>query len=101
MIKKGEWVSIKKTLLEPEERTGRLPEETKATPFTLWVKGRLTEDAELGGEASVITRTGRLESGLLEEANPMYQLDYGFFLDELLRIGDQARNILYGGDERG
>jgi hypothetical protein len=94
--KKGSWVLIKKALLSPEERTGRLPEETKATPFIMRVKGRLEEDAQLGGAASVITRTGRREEGVLEEVNPQHQLDYGDFIEELLLIGDRARSILYG-----
>ncbi|MDR1541921.1 MAG: 2-amino-4-ketopentanoate thiolase [Clostridiales bacterium] len=101
MIEKGSWVSIRRTLLEPASRTGRLPDETKETPFVMWVKGRLEEAAEIGAPVAVITRTGRRENGVLEAVNPQYQLDYGDFTEELLFIDDQARKILFGGDARG
>ncbi|MDR2650587.1 MAG: 2-amino-4-ketopentanoate thiolase, partial [Clostridiales bacterium] len=72
---------------------------TKAFPFTVWVKGRLRRDAEIGGEASIITRSGRVETGVLEAVNPQYELDYGDFIEELIKIGDDARLLLFG-DEK-
>jgi hypothetical protein len=62
----------------------------------MWAKGRLQRDSQIGDEVTVITRTGRLESGVLEEANPQYILNYGDFIEELLTIGDDARAILFG-----
>ena len=37
----GDWVEIEETILSPEERTSRLPEDTKKTPLKQWLKGNL------------------------------------------------------------
>ncbi|MDL2327060.1 2-amino-4-ketopentanoate thiolase [Ruminococcaceae bacterium OttesenSCG-928-A11] len=100
MVKKGTWVSIRKTLLEAAERTGRLPEETKKVPLVMWNKGYLAADAEIGDKVTVTTRTGRTQEGILEEAEPHWELGYGNFVPELLRIGDDARKMLFGGDDK-
>lgn len=99
MISRNTWVMITRTLLEPAERTGKLPEETKQTPFKMFVKGYLQQDAEIGDEVEVKTRTGRTEQGILMEANPQYEVNYGDFVSELLVIGDDARALLFGGVE--
>jgi hypothetical protein len=101
MVKKGTWVSIKKTLLEADQRTGRLPDETRKVPFVMWSKGTLTADAELGAKVTVTTRTGRTEEGILEACEPHWELGYGNFIPELLRIGDDARAMLFGGGTDG
>lgn len=98
MIKKGEWVLIHKIVLEPSERAPQVPEDTKKVPLELWVKGYLQKDANVGDEVTVITRTGRLESGKLLEANPYYKHDFGKFVPELLKVGDQVKSILFGGE---
>ena len=49
MAKRNDWVHIHRNVLEPEERTGKLPEDTKKVPLEMWVKGRLQEEqAEIG-----------------------------------------------------
>ncbi|MDL2214013.1 2-amino-4-ketopentanoate thiolase [Clostridia bacterium OttesenSCG-928-O13] len=98
MATKGSWVAIRKTLLEAAQRTGKLPDETKKVPFTMWVKGYLAADADIGDEVQVTTRTGRTESGILEEVNPHYEINYGNYVPELQHIGEEARKILKGGD---
>jgi len=100
MIKKGAWVSLKRVLLTSEERTGRLPEETRKVPFIMWDKGYLTADAEIGETVTVITRTGREETGVLEEAEPAWNLGYGDFVPELPRIGETARSFLFNGESK-
>jgi hypothetical protein len=95
-IKKGAFVRVKRVILEAGQRTGRLPDETKSVPFVMWGKGFLQRDANLGEEVTVITRTGRLETGTLEESNPQYELGYGKFVPELLRVGSDAREMLFG-----
>ena len=45
MAKKGDWVQIHNTVLTPAERSGSLPEDTKANPLEMWVKGHLVSDA--------------------------------------------------------
>ncbi len=98
MAKKGEWVLIHKIILEPSERAPQVPDDTKATPLQLWVRGFLKEDANIGDEVTVITRTKREETGKLLEVNPRYNHDFGDFVPELSVIGEQVREIAFGGD---
>lgn len=97
MVTKGSWVSLRKVLLEPEQRTGKIPEETRAVPLTMWVKGTLQADAEIGDTVEILTHTGRKETGVLEAVNPQYEINFGNFVPELLRIGDDARALLKKG----
>ena len=99
MIKKGEWVLIHRNVLEPSERAPQVPDDTKKVPLELWVKGYLQNDANVGDEVTVITRTKRLENGTLLEVNPYYKHDYGKFVPELLKVSEQVRDILFGGDD--
>lgn len=98
MAKKNDWVRIHRNVLEPEQRTGKLPEDTKKVPLEMWVKGRLqNETAELGDEVTVITAVGRTEHGKLIEVNPCYTLNYGTFVPEILTMEESLRNALFGG----
>lgn len=98
MIKKGEWVLIHRNVLEPSERAPQVPDDTKQVPLELWVKGYLQEDANIGDEVTVLTRTKREERGTLLEANPYYKHDFGKFVPELLKVSEQVRDILFGGE---
>lgn len=100
MIKKGEWVQIERTILKPTERAPQVPGDTKKVPLIMWVKGFLLEDAEPGDEVKVETRTGRVETGKLLLADPVYQLNYGNFVPELLKINIQVREELFGGKKQ-
>ena len=97
MITKGTWVQIRSTILEAGRRAAGIPEDTAATPLVMWSKGRLLADGELGCQVLVKTAAGRQEQGILEAAEPMEALDYGQFVPELLQIGPQVRQILFGG----
>lgn len=98
MAKKNDWVRIHRNVLEPEQRTGKLPEDTKKVPLEMWVKGRLqNETAELGDEVTVITAVGRTEHGKLIEVNPCYALNYGAFVPEILTMEESLRGALFGG----
>ena len=100
MAKKNDWVRIHRNVLEPEQRTGKLPEDTKKVPLEMWVKGRLqNETAELGDEVTVITSVGRTEHGTLSEVNPCYALNYGAFVPEILTMEESLRKALFGGEE--
>lgn len=100
MINKGQWVQIERTILEPGERAPQVPEDTQKVPLIMWVKGFLLESAEIGDQVKVETRTGRIESGKLLEANPVYDLNYGNFVPELLKINVQVREELFGGEDK-
>jgi len=94
MADKGAWARVKKTVLESARRANRLPEETTRVPFVMWVKGSLVEAGEIGDTVTVLTKSGRLETGELVEVNPAYQLDYGKYVEQLRCIGDDARTVL-------
>lgn len=93
--KKGDWVRIHSVILSSHERTGNLPEDTKATDVRMWTKGFLNdESADVGDEVTVTTYTGRQQKGTLTEVNPYYRVDYGRCVPEILYIGQSLRNDL-------
>ena len=100
MAKKNDWVRIHRNVLEPAERTGKLPEDTRQVPLEMWVKGRLqNETAEIGEDVTVVTSVGRTEHGTLIEVNPCYELNYGAFVPEILEMETRLRSALFGGDQ--
>ncbi len=96
MAKKGDWVRIHTVVLKAEERTGKIPEDTKACDLEMWTKGFLLGDAEIGDEVEVETAVGRIEKGTLIEVNPYYTHSYGKFVPELVQIDKQLREIMGG-----
>ena len=100
MAKKGDWVRIHKVVLPAAERTAKIPDDTKQVDFEMWVKGTLqNETAEIGEEVTIVTATGREETGKLLEVNPYYTHSYGKFVPEIVQIDRQLREVLFGGDE--
>lgn len=98
MITKGTWVRVHKILVNPEDRSPNLPEDTKKVPVELWTKGYLQKDSEIGEEVQIKTITNRIEKGELIEANPSYSHNYGSHIPEIMEIGIQLKKILFGGD---
>ncbi|WP_291259107.1 2-amino-4-oxopentanoate thiolase subunit OrtA [Fusobacterium sp.] len=96
---KGDFVRIHNIILKAEDRAPHLPEDTKKVPLEMWVKGFLQYDAVLGEEVEVVTITGRRVKGVLVEISPVYKHSYGEFVPELLQIGLQVREILFGGEK--
>ncbi|RKD28008.1 hypothetical protein SAMN02745883_00412 [Caminicella sporogenes DSM 14501] len=99
MVKKGEWVLVHNIVLKPEERAPQVPDDTKKVPLEMWVKGFLLEDAEIGDEVKIRTMTGREVYGKLIEVNPSYKHNFGSCVPELLQIGLQVKDILFGGED--
>jgi len=99
MAKKGDWVRIHKVVLKAEERTAKLPEDTKVCDLEMWTKGTLLSDAEIGDEVEIETIVGRREKGELVEVNPYYTHSYGVFVPEIIEIDKQLREIMKGGDK--
>ncbi len=94
----GQWVRLHIVAMTPEERAAHLPEDTKSVPLEMWVKGYLLdEQAAIGEQASVRTRTGRTISGTLVEINPSYSHSFGETVPELLHVGDSVKEIVFGG----
>ena len=96
MAKKGDWVRIHTVVLKADERTGKIPDDTRACDLEMWTKGFLLQDAEIGDEVEVETAAGRLEKGTLIEVNPYYTHSYGKFVPELVQIDKQLREIMGG-----
>lgn len=92
---KGQWVRIHRIVLEPEERSSNLPEDTKKVPLELFVKGFLQDEAALGEVATVKTVTGRHLTGTLVEIDPLYRHGFGETpVPELMGIGPALRDLL-------
>ncbi|ABR48522.1 conserved hypothetical protein [Alkaliphilus metalliredigens QYMF] len=97
-IEKGTWVRIHDIVMEPSERAPQVPDDTKEVPLEMWIKGFLREeDVKVGDVVSVETITGRIVTGTLVEINPYYDHDFGRCVPELLKIGLQLKEILWGG----
>jgi len=93
--KKGDWVEIENTLLQPHERAAHIPEDTKATPLIMWVRGFLEdESAGIGGHASIRTLSGRITGGTLVAIEPKHVHDFGNPIKELLEIGNELQREL-------
>ena len=88
MIDKGTYVRIRRTLLQPNERSQNLPQDTLLVPYKMWVKGYLEEESDLFDIVTVKTVTGRTETGRLKEASPTYKHNYGEFVPEALILRD-------------
>ncbi len=100
MAVKNEYVRIHRSILEAAERTGKLPEDTKSVPLEMWVKGWLQdESAAIGDTVTVKTVVGRLETGVLLEEKPIYALNYGEYVPEILAIDQRLRGVLFEGEE--
>ena len=97
---KGQWVNIHKIILTADERAPQIPEDTKGVPMEMWVKGFLVNDeAIIGDEVNILTITNRKETGKLIDINPTYRHSFGEYVPELLQVGIQLREILFGGEE--
>ncbi len=94
---RGTWVEIHTIVLAPGERAPSIPQETRAVPLELRVRGFLVDDgALLGDEVAVRTRAGRLLEGRLAAIEPHYDHGFGAPVAELLQIGEEARALLEG-----
>lgn len=97
VAKKGDWVQIHFIALNPEERSPRLPEDTKKVPLEIKIKGFLENDtANIGDIVKIKTNVGRVVEGRLISINPVYDHNFGEPVPELLKISNQLWNILEG-----
>ena len=94
--KKGDWVQIRQVVLAHEGRAPQVPEDTRATPLLLWVKGFAQSDAAQGETVEIETMTGRRVKGELCAVNPRYIHDFGDFVPEFLRVDLQLKTLMEG-----
>lgn len=101
-VKKSDWVRIHSIIFTPDQRAPQVPEDTKKVPLEMWVKGFCDRDANMGDEVEVTTIVGRKEKGVIVEINPVYRHSFGNYVPEIMQIGIQLKEILFGGeaDER-
>ena len=97
-VKKGDWVRIHSIIFTPDQRAPQVPEDTKKVPLEMWVKGFCDRDANMGDEVEVTTIVGRKEKGVIVEINPVYRHSFGNYVPEIMQIGIQLKEILFGGD---
>ena len=94
MIKKGTWVEIEEIVLLPEDRAVNIPDETKKTPIKSWVRGNCLSDCELENDVQVETNIGRIAKGKVVDIEPGYYHTYGKYVEEISKIGKQARELI-------
>lgn len=91
----GDWVRIHSVILTPDERASGIPQETRAVPLEMRVKGWLvTEGASIGDAVEIRTTLGRGYHGTLEAVNPPYGHDFAAAIPELVRAGEELREML-------
>ena len=93
-VKKGDWVQIKQTILEPGQRAPQVPKDTSQLPLIRLVKGFLAEDASLGDNVTITTVIGRVMSGKLVAVNPRYDHSFGPPPPGFTGIGSNLRKVL-------
>ena len=91
MVEKGAWVRIHRVVLNAEERTAKLPDDTKECDFEMWSKGFLLNDAEIGDKVKIETVIGRINEGILLEVGSNYTHSYGKFVPEIIEIDQILR----------
>jgi hypothetical protein len=95
LIKQGTFVEITTKVLDCEDRSPAIPEETKNTPLMMWVRGFATAECELGEEAEIETPSGRKVKGIVTAVEPAYTHDFGKYVSEIAYIGKQAKDMLF------
>lgn len=93
-VNKGTWVEIHRILLQPEDRSDRLPEDSKTVPYEMRARGFLLEEATLHEEVTIQTLSGRVISGRLIQIEPYYDHSYGPPVYELMHIGEEEKKLL-------
>lgn len=96
MIKKGTYIEVEEIILYSEERASNIPEETRATPLKAWIRGYSQGDTDIDEEVEIITVTGRRIKGIVKMEKPRYDHDFGEYVEELEKIGINAREMLRG-----
>ena len=94
LIARGTWVEIHRIVLPADERAPQVPEDTRAVPLEMRVKGSLLAPATVGGEAEIVTRAGRRLRGTLAHADPAYTHSFGPPVPELSAVGEEVRAVL-------
>ncbi len=90
-LKKGDYVEIKITILNPSERAENLPQDTKNLSYEGKIRGYLTSNGEIGKEVEIETPIGRIVKGVLLGLAKEYIHNFGEPIRELIDIGKKIR----------
>lgn len=94
-VHRGQYVEVEFVLLEPENRSPKLPEDTAALPYVVRVRGFLiNEQARVGETVKILTIIDRVVEGKLLAVNPPYIHNFGGPVPEILKIGRELREML-------
>lgn len=93
-IPQGTWVEIHREILQAGERAPQVPEDTATVALEMRVRGFLTQPAAPGGDAKIVTVTGRHLRGILSEVNPAYSHSFGAPIAALTNIAVEVRSLL-------
>jgi len=88
------WIEIGFVVLEPSERTGHMPEDTRKVPYYVRVKGFADGEPQVGQRVTVETLLGRRIEGEVLRLDPEYGHDFGGPIQELIEAGREARALL-------
>ncbi len=94
------WAQIGLVVLEPEERTAKLPDDTKKVPYYVRVRGFLEGEAQIGDTVTIETLIGRRVQGELLAIEPVYGHSFGRPIEELMQAGVEARALLHSLEEQ-
>jgi hypothetical protein len=90
----GRWVEVGFVVLEPSQRTGHLPEDTKSVPYYVRLKGFAEGEPQVGQTVTVETLLGRRVEGEVLRVDPEYGHGFGRPVKELIDAGKEARALL-------
>lgn len=93
-IPERRWVEIGFVVLEPCERTGHMPEDTRAVPYYVRLKGFADGQPQPGDIVTVETLLGRKVQGEVLRIDPEYGHGFGQAIEELIDAGREARMLL-------
>lgn len=96
--KKGEWVEIHYVVLESNERSHDVPDDTKKVPLECWIKGWALSSGKIGQEVEISTPANRVVKGTLTRIDPGYTHTFGPCIPELSNIGQELRAMLKEGN---
>lgn len=88
------WIEIGFTVLRPEERTARLPEDTQRLPYRARLRGFVSGPCQVGDEVEVETLSGRRVWGEVIDTSPRFAHDFGKPIPELIEAGLEAKELL-------
>jgi len=95
LIKKGTFIEIETVVLECEDRSSAIPEDTKQTPLRMWVRGFANSDCELEENVEITTPIGRTMKGIVKIVEPGYSHGFGRYVSEIAYVGKQAKEMLF------